>query len=53
MPRWFFLICIVALVLSVIGGVLIVVRSPGDPPQVDPATGGTATAPGPSEGRRR
>ncbi len=42
MPRWFFLICITALALSVIGGVLIVLRSPSDRPDVGPAPAVTA-----------
>ena len=42
MPRWFFLLIVTCLALSVIGGVLIVLRSPGDAP--GPAAG-AATAP--------
>lgn len=33
MPRWLFLILVTALALSVVGGVLIVLRSPRSPPQ--------------------
>lgn len=49
MPRWFFLLIVTCLVLSVVGGVLIVLRSPGDAPAprpaADPAKGGTMSAP--------
>ena len=47
MPRWFFLVLVTCLALSVVGGVLIVLRSPKDAPGPAgaPSTGGTLNAP--------
>ncbi|WP_187193464.1 MULTISPECIES: hypothetical protein [unclassified Methylobacterium] len=42
MPRWLFLILVTALALSVVGGVLIVLRSPRSTPQPE---AGAVTAP--------
>ncbi|MCJ2057137.1 hypothetical protein MKL09_11285 [Methylobacterium sp. J-048] len=42
MPRWLFLILVTALALSVVGGVLIVLRSPRSTPQPEE---GAVTAP--------
>ncbi|MDP4005308.1 hypothetical protein [Methylobacterium sp. NEAU K] len=46
MPRWLFLILVTALALSVVGGVLIVLRSPKSTPP--PEAAGTVSAPAPA-----
>ncbi len=54
MPRWLFLILVTCLALSVVGGVLIVLRSPGDRPAPMPSGAQTApAAPVPQSGSAR
>ncbi|SFI44684.1 hypothetical protein [Methylobacterium brachiatum] len=51
MPRWLFLILVTALALSVVGGVLIVLRSPrSSTPQPEPAAVTAPAAPAPRPG---